>query len=113
MKKNLCSFTDFIKLDIRVGEVITVSEVKDSNKLLEITIDLGTDYGKVTILSGIAKFVKKEDLVGKKLPIVANLEPKQMAGKTSSGFILMADLENHIPSIIFLPESLPAGTILC
>jgi len=113
MKKPACTFNDFLKLDFRVGEIIEVVNVPDSSKLLLLHVDLGIDYGVVEILSGIAKYVSLNDLKGKKVPVVANLEPKPMAGKISNGFILMADLTNHTPSLIFVPSSIPNGTVIC
>jgi len=113
IKKPTIEFADFLKLDARAGEIKTATKVENSNKLLELTLDLGEDYGIVTILSGIAKYFPPESLIGKKVPVVANLAPKEMAGKISNGFILMVDLPGHIPVLIELPPSTPNGSILC
>lgn len=113
MKKPLVEFTDFLKLDARAGEIKSAVKVEGSNKLLELSVDLGQDYGTVIILSGIAKFFTPESLIGKKVPVIANITPKQMAGKASNGFILMIDLENHVPVLIELPASTLNGSILC
>lgn len=113
MKKPLIEFADFLKLDARAGEIKTATKVEASNKLLEVTVDLGEEYGVVTILSGIAKHYTPESLIGKKVPVVANLAPKPMAGKVSNGFILMVDLPGHIPVLIELPLSTINGSILC
>jgi methionyl-tRNA synthetase len=113
MKKPLVEFSDFLKLDVRAGEIKTATKVETSNKLLELTLDLGEEYGVVTILSGIAKHFTPESLIGKKVPVVANLAPKEMVGKVSNGFILMVDLPGHIPVLIELPLSAPNGSILC
>ncbi len=113
MKKPLIEFSDFLKLDARAGEIKTADLVENSSKLLELTLDLGEEYGEVTILSGIAKYFSPETLIGKKVPVIANLVPKPMAGKISNGFILMVDLPGHIPLLIELPPSTPNGSILC
>ncbi len=113
MKKSLVEFADFLKLDARAGEIKTATKVEGSKKLLELTLDLGEEYGIVTILSGIAKHYAPEALPGRKVPVVANLAPKEMAGKVSNGFILMVDLPGHIPVLIELPLSAPNGSILC
>ena len=113
MKKTLVEFTDFLKLDARAGEIKTAVKVENSNKLLELTVDLGEEYGIVTILSGIAKAFTPESLIGKKVPVIANITPKQMAGKSSNGFILMIDLADHTPVLIELPSSTLNGSILC
>jgi len=113
MKKPLVEFTDFLKLDARAGEIKTAVKMENSNKLLELTLDLGEEYGVVTILSGIAKHYAPETLIGKKVPVIANITPKQMAGKASNGFILMVDLAEHTPLLIELPLSTPNGSLLC
>lgn len=113
MKKTNCTFADFLKLDVRVGQIKSAVPVVGSNKLLLLSVDIGADYGVVAILSGIAKYVAPSDLIDKRVPVVANLEPKQMAEKTSNGFILMGDLEGHIAHLIFLPETLPIGSVIC
>lgn len=113
MKKPSVEFSDFLKLDARAGEIKTATKVEGSNKLLELSLDLGEEYGVVTILSGIAKHYTPESLPGKKVPVVANLAPKEMAGKVSYGFILMVDLPGHIPVLIELPPTTPNGSILC
>lgn len=91
MKKPIINFTDFEKLDLRVGEVIEASNLEGSKNIIQMKIDLGEDYGIVEILSGIAKYYQPEDLLGKKFIFVANLEPKAIMGKTSNGMILVAD----------------------
>ena len=113
MKKPVIEFADFLKLDARAGEIKIATKVENSNKLLKLSVDLGEEYGVVTILSGIAKHYPAETLVGKKVPVIANLAPKQMAGNVSNGFILMIDLANHTPVLIELPLSTPNGSILC
>jgi len=113
MKKPNCTFEDFLKLDIRVGQIISAVPIEGSNKLLLLQVDLGSDYGIVEILSGIAKFITPPELIDKRVPVVANLEPKRMAGKVSNGFILMGDLAGHVAQLIFLSDSLPVGAIIC
>lgn len=82
-------FDDFEKLDIRVGHVKECQKVKKSNKLLQFTIDDGSETDR-TILSGIAKFYKPEDLIGKDVLFIANLAPRKMMGVESQGMILSA-----------------------
>lgn len=113
MKKPLIEFADFLKLDARAGEIKTATKVESSNKLLELSVDLGEEFGEVIILSGIAKYFTPDSLIGKKVPVMANIAPKQMAGKTSNGFILMIDLADHTPVLIELPASTPNGSVLC
>ena len=87
--KNVVSFDDFEKLDIRVGHVKACEQVKKSKKLLKFTIDDGSGTDR-TILSGIAQYYKPEDLVGKDVLFIANFAPRQMMGLESQGMILSA-----------------------
>ncbi len=82
-------FDDWEKLDIRVGHIKDCQKVKKSNKLLQFTIDDGSGTDR-TILSGIAKFYKPEDLIGKDVLFIANLAPRKMMGIESQGMILSA-----------------------
>lgn len=91
MKKDNIQFQDFIKTDIRVGEVVNASLVEGSNKLIELTVNFGEDYGIRTIFTGMQKWYGPEHFQGKKFLFVANLEPKQMMGKESQGMILSVD----------------------
>lgn len=111
MIKSTVSFSDFEKLDIRVGEVVDASFLEGSKNMIEMLVDLGEDYGKVTILSGIAKYFKPEDIKGNKYPFIANLAPKKIMGKTSSGMLLVAD-EKESFFLIPLDKSLKNGTVI-
>ena len=82
-------FDEWEKLDIRVGHIKACQKVKKSNKLLQFTIDDGSGTDR-TILSGIAKFYKPEDLEGKDVLFIANLAPRKMMGIESQGMILSA-----------------------
>lgn len=81
-------FSDFEKIDIRVGQIVSAEKIEKSNKLLKLEVDLGT--GIRQIVSGIAKHFKPSDLVGKKVLVVINLKPIKMMGVESNGMILAA-----------------------
>ena len=83
------TFDDFLKLDLRVAEIIAAEPVPKSKKLLKIQVNLG--FEERQILSGIAQHVSPEALVGQKVVIVANLAPRKMMGLESNGMILMAE----------------------
>ena len=87
--KEKIPFDEWEKLDIRVGHIKDCQKVKKSNKLLQFTLDDGSGTDR-TILSGIAKFYKPEDLVGKDVLFIANLAPRKMMGIESQGMILSA-----------------------
>ena len=79
-------FDDFLKPDLRVAKVLECEAVPKSKKLLKLQLDLG--FEKRQVLSGIAKFYKPEDLIGRKLVMVANLKPRMMGGEESNGMVL-------------------------
>jgi methionyl-tRNA synthetase len=87
--KPTIDFSDFEKLDIRVGHIKDCQKVKKSNKLLQFTIDDGSGTDR-TILSGIAKVYSPEQLIGKDVLFIANLAPRKMMGIESQGMILSA-----------------------
>jgi methionyl-tRNA synthetase len=82
-------FEDFQKIDLRVGTIIEATKVPKAKKLLNLTVDLG--FEQRTILSGIAEHYSAEDIVGKKVTVVANLAPRKMRGIESEGMILMGE----------------------
>lgn len=106
--KDTITFQDFIKTDIRVGEVINAERVEGSNKLIELTVNLGEDYGTKTIFTGMQKWFGPEDFKGKKFLFAANLEPKQMMGKESQGMILSVD-KDGAPLLIEVPAEYDTG----
>ena len=87
-KKEIISFGDFEKVDLRVGKIINVESLKGYNNSLKITVDLGDE--KREIISGIAKHYSPEELVHKSVIVCANLEPKKFGENTSNGMILAA-----------------------
>lgn len=111
MKKDFINFSDFTRLDLRVGEVKEAILAENSDKIIKMKVDLGEDYGIVEILSGIAKYYKPEELIGNKYPFVANLEPKKIMGKDSNGMILVADDPERF-FLISLDKKLKNGTVI-
>jgi len=94
--KPIISFDDFVKLDIRVGEIISCSKKEGSVKLLRLTVDFG-DEGTRNILSGIAPWYTPEDLIGKQFIFILNLEPRKIMGEESQGMILAAEGSKPLP----------------
>ncbi|KQL27382.1 methionyl-tRNA synthetase [Cytobacillus solani] len=98
---------DFMKVDLRVAEVIHAEPVKKADKLLKLQLDLG--YEKRQVVSGIAKFYKPEDLVGRKVVCVTNLKPVKLRGELSEGMILAGSKDGEL-SLATIAESLPLGS---
>jgi methionyl-tRNA synthetase len=101
------SIDDFMKIDLRVAEVIHAEPIKKADKLLKIQLDLG--YEKRQVVSGIAKFYTPEDLVGKKVICVTNLKPVKLRGELSQGMIL-AGSEEGMLSLATVDQNLPNGS---
>lgn len=89
--KGEITFEDFTKLDIRTGTIIEAEKMKKADKLLKIKVDLG--FEERTVVSGIAKFYKPEDIIGQQVLLLANLAPRKMRGVESQGMILMSENE--------------------
>ncbi len=103
-------FDDFCKVEMTVVKVLTCENVKKSEKLLKFTLDDGTGTPR-QILSGIAKYYKPEELIGKTLVAVTNLPPRKMMGQESCGMILSAERGDKL-QVVMLDDSVPAGARL-
>lgn len=101
---------DFAKVDLRVALVKDCKKVKKSKKLLCLQLDDG--FGGRQVVSGIAAWYKPEDLIGKKVVIVANLKPVKLCGVESNGMICAADTPDGAASVIFPDQDLPCGAKL-
>ena len=101
---------DFAKVDLRVALVKDCEKVKKSKKLLCLQLDNG--FGGRQVVSGIAAWYKPEDLIGKKVVIVANLKPVKLCGVESNGMICAADTPDGAASVIFPDQDLPCGAKL-
>ena len=97
---------DFMKVELRVAEVIAAEPVKKANKLLKLQLDLG--FEKRQVVSGIAEHYKPEELVGRKVVCVTNLKPVKLRGELSQGMIL-AGSEDGVLALASVAESLPNG----
>jgi methionyl-tRNA synthetase len=87
--KSVVSFDDFTRIDIRTATILEAEKVPKTTKLLKLKIDTGNDIR--TIVSGIAEYYAPEDIIGKQISIIANLEPRKIKGIESNGMILMAE----------------------
>ncbi len=110
-KTGFISIEDFSKIDLRVGEVKFAERVKGADKLLHLRIDIG-EHEPRTIVAGIALAYQPEQLIGRKVVIVANLQPRKMRGLTSQGMIVAASLEGNVPVLASFLEDVPVGARL-
>ena len=102
---------DFFKVDLRVGQVLFAERVKGADKLLHMKVDIGEPEPR-TIVAGIALVYKPEEMVGRKVVIVANLQPRKLRGIESNGMIVAASLEGGKPVLAGFTEEIPVGARL-
>ncbi|MFV0390219.1 MAG: methionine--tRNA ligase [Pyrinomonadaceae bacterium] len=105
-------FDDFVKVDLRVGEVLEAEPVEKSEKLLKLKVDLGESSPR-QILAGMAKYYTPEEMVGKKIVVVANLKPRKMMGLESQGMVCAASVgDEGQPVLATFVEEVPNGARL-
>ncbi|EKU46146.1 methionine--tRNA ligase [Staphylococcus massiliensis] len=100
---------DFDKVEIKAATVVDATNIKKSDKLLKIQVDLG--YEKRQIISGIAKFYQPEDIIGKKVAVVSNLKPAKLMGQKSEGMILSAE-KDGVLTLVSLPNAIVNGAVI-
>ena len=103
------SYDDFKKLDLRVAKILKIEKIPGKTKIVKGEIDLGNETRNVII--GGAEFYEPDDLVGKTVIVVANLEPKKMAGVESNAMLLAADI-NDKPFWLTVDSEVPSGTMI-
>lgn len=108
--KDDIEFSDFEKLDVRVGKVLVCEKVPKSSKLLRFELETGAERRQ--ILSGIAKYYKPEELVGKSLLYIANLPPRKMMGFESNGMILSAEHDGKLTLLTTMGEIQPGACMV-
>ncbi|MFH1445401.1 MAG: methionine--tRNA ligase subunit beta [Nanoarchaeota archaeon] len=94
------SFDEWQKMDVRVAKIESAERIEGADKLLKLVVSLGKE--KRDLVAGIAEFYASEELVGKTIPILTNLEPKQFKGVTSHGMILA--IEHKGKAVLMLPD---------
>jgi methionyl-tRNA synthetase len=102
---------DFVKVDLRVGQVLSAERVKGADKLLHLKVDIGEPEPR-TIVAGIAMVYEPANMVGRKVVIVANLHPRKLRGIESNGMIVAASLEGGKPVLAGFLEDVPIGARL-
>ncbi len=107
--KDNISFDDFLKLDVRVGKVKVCEKVPKSSKLLRFELECGGETRQ--ILSGIAKYYKPEELVGKNVLFIANLPPRKMMGLESCGMILSAEYQDKL-TLLTTEGDIQSGAVM-
>ena len=102
------TFDHFQKMDLRVAEIKTCEDIEGADKLYKLTIDIGEER---QIVAGIKLYYSKEELVGKKIAVVSNLEPRKLRGITSHGMLLAASNEDKSSVVLLvLDKDIPNGS---
>jgi len=97
------SYENFAKLDLRIAKIIEAEEIEGADKLLKLKIEMGEEEPR-TLVAGIKQHYNKEDLIGKNIVVIANLEPRKMKGVESQGMLLAASSDDHAKVILLQPE---------
>lgn len=108
--KPTITIEDFRKVDLRVAKVVKCERVPKSDKLLKLEIEIGAEHRQV--VAGIAQQYKPEELVGRNIVVVANLEPIKLMGEESHGMLLAAQDENRSLSIVLIDKDLQSGSVV-
>ncbi len=122
----MVTLDDFKKIELRIAKIVSAELVAGSEKLLKLKVTLGTQKSisdtsetpleKVEevrqILAGIAKSYTPEDLVGREIVIIANLEPRKLMGEESQGMLLAATNEDGLPIMLAPEKPVPPGTLI-
>lgn len=101
------TYEEFKKMDLRVGRVVTAERIKGLTKVMKATVDIGSE--KRELIVGGAEYYEPEYFMNKTVIVIANLEPKKVAGITSNGMLLAADV-NGRPVWLTVTEDVPAGS---
>jgi methionyl-tRNA synthetase len=110
-ESGLISIDQFAQIDLRVGRVLTAERIPNADKLLRLEVDLAEAEPR-QILAGIAEWYPPEDLVGQKILVVSNLQPRKMRGLESRGMLLAASGEDGRPMLATVPAETPNGSRL-
>ena len=109
--KDMITYDDFDKCQFQVGLVLECEEVPKSKKLLKFKVQVGAKTRQ--ILSGIKQYYKPEELVGKRVMVLVNLQPREIAGMMSEGMILSAADEEGNLAVMVPQKDMPAGAEIC
>ena len=101
------TYEDFAKLDLRVAKIVATEPIPGKSRIIKGTIDLGSE--KRDVIIGGAQYYSPEDIVGKTVIVIANLEPKKMAGIESNAMLLAADVDDK-PFWLTVVEEVPLGS---
>ena len=104
---------EFERLDLRIGRIKDAARIEGSKKLIKLKVDIGDEYGRSRqLVAGIADEYKPEDLIGKLVPVLVNLEPKKFMGVESQGMLLAVSVDGK-PVLLHPDKNVPPGSRVC
>lgn len=105
----MITFDDFNKLEIRIGKILSAEKVEGTDKLLKLEIDFGPE--KRQIVAGIAETYQPDQIIGREVPVLTNLEPRSIRGVESQGMILAASVDGK-PFLLHPDGDVPPGSVV-
>lgn len=105
----MITFDDFMKLEIKIGTVKVAEKVEGADKLIRLELDFGSETRQV--VAGLAPYYNPEQLIGKQIPVLFNLEARKLRGVESQGMILAVDVEGR-PIILTPDKHVPPGSVV-
>ncbi len=103
--EGIISFSDWQKINLRVGKITKAEDIEGADKLYKLEVDLGKAIGKRILCAGIKQYYKKEDLKGRKIVVVENLQPRKMRGIESQGMLLAAVSDDESSVVLIKPKT--------
>ena len=103
----MITFDDFKKLEIKIGKILSAERVEGTDKLLKLEIDFGAE--KRQIVAGIAETYQPDQIIGREIPVLTNLEPRSIRGVESQGMILAASVDGK-PFLLHPDRDVPPGS---
>ncbi len=102
-------FSHFLQLDLRTAQIVGAEKIEKSAKLVKLQLDLGEKLGTRQIVAGVGKNYTPEQLIGRKIVIVANLEPAKLMGEVSNGMLLAATTDDGFLELVSISPEAPLG----
>jgi methionyl-tRNA synthetase len=104
MTEGIISFSDWSKIDLRVGKIVNIEDIEGADKLYKLEVDVGPEIGKRIICAGLKPYFSEKNLINKQIIIFINLEPRKMKGVESQGMLLAAVNSDESEIKLIQPE---------
>jgi len=113
MRMEQIRIEEFERLDLRIGRIKDAARIEGSKKLIKLEVDIGDEHGRNRqLVAGIADEYKPEELIGKLVPVLVNLEPKKLMGVESQGMLLAVSVDGK-PVLLHPDKDVPPGSRVC